>query len=131
MQKKYKTGQNKTSCRGKDRKAWNMSKLWITGKDDQPVLRSIRTDLALEAREMAQEQNQFQIPGVKVEEVELKDIKVTRVEVLSKLGEDNIGKPKGNYITLEVPGVKDRNPEYESRWRPRPSPRPPTAVRAR
>lgn len=90
-----------------------MSKLWITGKDDQPVLRSIRTDLALEAREMAQEQNQFQIPGVKVEEVELKDIKVTRVEVLSKLGEDNIGKPKGNYITLEVPGVKDRNPEYE------------------
>lgn len=78
-------------------------------------MRSIRTDLAIEAREMAQEQSKFQIPGVKVENVELENIKVTRVEVLSKLGEESIGKPVGNYITLEVPGIKDRDPEYEEK----------------
>ena len=78
------------------------------------MLKSIRTDLAMEARELAQEQNQYDIPGVRVEEVEPEeDIKITRVEVLSKQGEENIGKPIGNYITLEVPGIQDRDPEYE------------------
>jgi spore protease len=67
--------------------------------------RSIRTDLAMEAREMAQEQNQIEIPGVKAETVKPdEDITITRVEVVSKIGEDHIGKPIGNYITLEVPG---------------------------
>ena len=76
--------------------------------------RSIRTDLAMEAREMAQQQNQYEIPGVQVENVQpVEDIIISRVEVVSKLGEERIGKPVGNYITLEVPGIRDRDPEYE------------------
>ena len=55
--------------------------------------RSIRTDLAVEAREMAQEDNQYEIPGVRVENAGQKDINVTRVEVVSKEGEKSIGKP--------------------------------------
>ena len=76
--------------------------------------RSIRTDLAMEAREMVQEQNQYEIPGVEVESVKPdEDIAITRVEVVSKQGEKSIGKPVGNYITLEVPGIGYRDPEYE------------------
>lgn len=76
--------------------------------------RSIRTDLAMEAREMAQEQNQIEIPGVKAETVKPdEDITITRVEVVSKIGEDHIGKPIGNYITLEVPGISDGDKVYE------------------
>ncbi|HHY82158.1 MAG TPA: GPR endopeptidase [Clostridiales bacterium] len=78
------------------------------------MFKSIRTDLAMEARELAQEQSKYDIPGVRVDEVEPEeDIKITRVEVLSKKGEESIGKPIGNYITLEVPGIRDRDPEYE------------------
>jgi spore protease len=78
------------------------------------VWRGIRTDLAMEARELAQEQNQYEIPGIKVENAEpVEGISISRVEVVSKLGEENIGKPIGNYITLEAPGIWDRNPEYE------------------
>ncbi|NLC44258.1 MAG: GPR endopeptidase [Clostridiales bacterium] len=76
--------------------------------------RSIRTDLAMEAREMVQEQNQIDIPGVKSETVTAdEDITITRVEVVSPLGEDNIGKPIGNYITLEIPGISDGDKQYE------------------
>ena len=32
--------------------------------------RGIRTDLAMEARELAQEQKQYEIPGIRVENVE-------------------------------------------------------------
>jgi spore protease len=78
------------------------------------VWKSIRTDLAMEAREMAQEQKQGEIPGVRVENImPAEDIVVTRVEVVSRLGEENIGKPVGNYITLEAPEIRNRNPEYE------------------
>ncbi len=76
--------------------------------------RSIRTDLAMEAREMAQQQNQMEIPGVITETVTPdEDITITRVEVVSLIGEENIGKPRGNYITLEVPGISDRDAIYE------------------
>ena len=76
--------------------------------------RSIRTDLAMEAREMAQGQNKVDIPGVKSETVTPdEDITITRVEVVSPIGEDSIGKPIGNYITLEVPGISDGDKLYE------------------
>ncbi len=68
----------------------------------------------MEAREMVQEQNQIDIPGVKSETVTAdEDITITRVEVVSPLGENNIGKPIGNYITLEVPGISDGDKQYE------------------
>ncbi len=79
------------------------------------TMRSIRTDLALEAREMAQEENQFHIPGVKVDTINKDNIQVTRVEVVSEEGEIRIGKPMGNYITLEMPEIGDRNPEYDEK----------------
>ncbi|NLO82887.1 MAG: GPR endopeptidase [Clostridiales bacterium] len=76
-------------------------------------MRNIRTDLALEAREVLQEQNQYHIPGVKVDEDEKDGVKISRVHILSPLGEENLGKPQGNYITLEAMDIRNRDPEYQ------------------
>lgn len=77
---------------------------------------SIRTDLALEAREIAGERTrQQEVQGVVVESINLEGITVTRVEVNSPAGEKSIGKPMGNYVTLEIPGIRDRDPEYEEK----------------
>ncbi|MDR2514819.1 MAG: GPR endopeptidase [Christensenellaceae bacterium] len=56
----------------------------------------VRTDLALEAREAAGE-----IPGVSMEQEELDGTTITRVKVFSPEGARALGKPMGNYITLE------------------------------
>jgi len=75
--------------------------------------RNIRTDLALETHELIKEQQLRQRvkqtgepEGVELETGGTDDIKITRVKVTSKKGEENIGKPMGNYITLEVPGLR-------------------------
>lgn len=64
---------------------------------------SIRTDLALEAREYYSEQNESEneIDGVEVEEYIDKQVIITHVKVLDENGEKILGKPKGSYITLE------------------------------
>lgn len=90
-------------------------------------LRNVRTDLTLEARELFQEQKlrsdsqgiitqeTNEPPGVDVENAGDNDIKITRVRITSPTGEQSIGKPMGNYITLEVPGLKYNDQElYEN-----------------
>ncbi len=78
--------------------------------------RSIRTDLALEAHEFVREQEQAKLasaspnlPGVDIENAGTQDIKITRVRVTSPTGEVSIGKPMGNYITLEVPRLNEND----------------------
>ncbi len=83
--------------------------------------RNIRTDLTLEAHELlkekaVKEKNEEQdIPGVEVESAGDEDIKITRVRVTSPDGEQAIGKPMGNYITLEIPRLRENDQElYEN-----------------
>ncbi|GAB6084815.1 GPR endopeptidase [Alkaliphilus crotonatoxidans] len=66
----------------------------------------VRTDLAMEARELYQENKQQEISGVSVQQEELKDIKITRVEVLNDEAAQVMGKPKGSYVTLECMGLR-------------------------
>ncbi len=66
----------------------------------------IRTDLAMEARELYQEEKKQEIQGVSVEQEEYDDIKITRVEVLNDEAGKIMGKPKGSYITLECMGLR-------------------------
>lgn len=66
----------------------------------------VRTDLAVEARELYKERQKQEIPGVEVERDEEKHFTVTRVKVLDDNGQNNIGKPKGSYITIEAPALK-------------------------
>lgn len=72
---------------------------------------SVRTDLALEAREMVNEDKDVEVPGVKVTVQEDKewDITVTWVEVFNDEGEEIMQKPKGNYITIESPLMKEND----------------------
>ncbi len=80
--------------------------------------RSIRTDLALEAHELFKQEEMRQNmqnrggnepPGVEVENAGNEDIKISRVRVVSPTGEASIGKPMGNYITLEVPRMNEND----------------------
>lgn len=87
-------------------------------------LKNVRTDLTLEAHELLREKSlkegggQSDIPGVAVENAGDDDIKITRVRVTTPAGEKAIGKPMGNYITLEVPGLRDNDQElYENTCR--------------
>ncbi|AOT68540.1 GPR endopeptidase [Geosporobacter ferrireducens] len=66
----------------------------------------IRTDLALEAREMYRETTQQEIPGVEVEQKEEDFALVTRVKVLDQQGSQIMGKAEGSYITIEASGLK-------------------------
>ena len=62
---------------------------------------TLRTDLAVERREMTGDK----IPdGVSFEELEEGNVKTTKIEITNKNGEDVLGKPKGKYITVEIEG---------------------------
>ena len=65
-----------------------------------------RTDLALEAREYVENAN-GELRGVIVDEYEKKEIgvSVTKVQITTKNSAKLLGKPKGTYITLEVPDL--------------------------
>ena len=66
---------------------------------------NVRTDLVLEAREIYKEnhKNETDIDGIEVIEECEKDINVTTVKVKNQEGAEKIGKPKGNYITIDMP----------------------------
>lgn len=63
----------------------------------------IRTDLAVEATEIYRQENNGEIPGVEVKEDCVDDIKTTTVSIVSDAGEKMMGKPKGKYITIDMP----------------------------
>lgn len=70
---------------------------------------NFRTDLAVERRDIYKKANKIEneIDGVDAEEEEINDrIKVTRVKVTNTQGEQAIGKPIGNYITVDVKDLK-------------------------
>lgn len=78
---------------------------------------SVRTDLAIEAREMVlaersntvgQEENLSQIEGVIIKEKEVDDIKISLVEITSE-GEKHLGKKPGRYLTMEVQGIRQQD----------------------
>lgn len=66
---------------------------------------NIRTDLVLEAREIYKEnhKNEPDIDGIEVLEEKENDINVTTIKVKNDSGAEKIGKPKGNYITIDIP----------------------------
>lgn len=73
----------------------------------------VRTDLALETREKFEEDN-VEIKGVKVEEEYLgeTDIKITTMVIETENGAKAMGRPKGNYITMEAPNMDGQDEEY-------------------
>lgn len=71
----------------------------------------IRTDLAIESRELYKEKTSQEVPGVEVNKEEKDNIRITRVKILDKIGAEKMGKAIGNYITMEIPKLK--NPDED------------------
>ena len=73
----------------------------------------IRTDLALEATERFTEEN-VEVRGVEVTEDynEEKDIRTTVVKITTENGARTMGRPQGNYITIEAPGLSVHDEDY-------------------
>ncbi len=65
----------------------------------------VRTDLALEAKELA-ESGGHPIPGVTSEMTEEEGVRITRLVVENEQGSQAIGKLPGRYVTLEAPGLR-------------------------
>ena len=65
---------------------------------------NFRTDLALERKDLFKKNNNLEeIDGIETEEREINDnLKVSRVKITNKNGEQAIGKPIGTYITIDI-----------------------------
>lgn len=68
-------------------------------------MKNVRTDLALEAREIYKQEHKSQtdIDGIEVSEDSDDEVKITTIKVTNDLASEKIGKPKGNYITIDIP----------------------------
>jgi spore protease len=69
---------------------------------------NFRTDLASERKDIYQKANNLeQIEGIEVTEDEINEkLKVERVKITNENGEKAIGKPMGNYITIDIKKLK-------------------------
>ncbi|MEG1277487.1 MAG: GPR endopeptidase [Cellulosilyticaceae bacterium] len=76
---------------------------------------SPRTDLAIEIGALLKENkpNEYEIEGVEIitKENEEQSITTTHVKIIDEVGAKNMGKPIGNYITIECMGMKHNEPE--------------------
>lgn len=80
---------------------------------------SPRTDLAIEISNALKldRDDSYEIPGVEVKQKALEEgaLAVTKVRILNTEGEKNMGKPIGDYITIESNGLKQNNPELHEK----------------
>ncbi len=69
-----------------------------------------RTDLALEEKELWEEsaEETTELPGVRARELKQKGIQITLVEILDQRGEQELHKPVGTYVTLELSAAQQR-----------------------
>ncbi|GAB6990695.1 GPR endopeptidase [Paenibacillus pini] len=68
---------------------------------------AVRTDLAIDSKEMAEKRYNQPITGIDEEVSEKDGIKITRLNVLNEAGAQSIGRVQGHYVTLEVPGLRN------------------------
>jgi spore protease len=78
-------------------------------------LYSVRTDLALEAKELAAKRTGGHIPGVQSETIEDSDMTITKMDVTTDEGAQAIGKLKGHYVTIEVPRLRQTDSDLQDR----------------
>lgn len=72
---------------------------------------SVRTDLAIEAREMVRkrQQQEGEPDGIAVQTKQTEHYHLTQVRILTEEGSKTMGKPIGTYITLEAQKLKEND----------------------
>lgn len=80
-------------------------------------MNNVRTDLAVEAREVWQEsaEESTALRGVWARDIKSNGFTVSRVKILDEEGEKALGKPRGDYITVELEGISRHDIESFSR----------------
>lgn len=74
---------------------------------------NIRTDLAMEAHDIARRENNGVIDGITSSTEQHNNVKITRVEILTDEAGTKISKEKGSYVTLEAPYLRYSIEDYE------------------
>jgi spore protease len=75
---------------------------------------TIRTDLALEAHDMASGSGQA-IPGVHTSSEALDGIRISSIDITTEEGSAALGKLPGHYITIEVPALRRKDSALQDR----------------
>ena len=78
-------------------------------------LYNVRTDLALEARELVQQQTAAEIPGISSENLQENGIAINRLEIETEQASRQLGKSPGRYLTFEVPGLRRKDAALQDR----------------
>ena len=68
---------------------------------------SVRTDLAVESKEMISRGNSMILPGIEEHISDNEGIKITRLDVSNQASANKIGRIRGKYVTLEVPKLRN------------------------
>lgn len=74
---------------------------------------NIRTDLALESTELYRDTAKKEADGIEIETDEGESYTVTRIKIMDEIGSEQLGKPRGTYITIEVPGLKNTDQDLK------------------
>ena len=74
-----------------------------------------RTDLALEAAAFNGSDGEKKLSGVSSDTYSDGDITVTKVVIENEEGERLIGKPRGNYVTVECRSLREERADYDER----------------
>ncbi len=75
--------------------------------------KTIRTDLALEAHKLSQEEGK-ELEGIIVRNEVNNGLNVSVIEVINSKGEEILGKSIGTYITIECPNLRYNSEELEN-----------------
>lgn len=76
---------------------------------------SVRTDLAVESKELAETVHGGPLSGIHEEVEEQDGIKITRLDVENEQASRQIGRLVGHYVTLEVPGLRSHDSDLQER----------------
>lgn len=76
---------------------------------------NIFLDLAVEAHDLLRGESGREVSGVVMNKEELEDATVTAIRITNTKGEKELGRPKGNYITIDAPAVKDNDFDQHKR----------------
>ncbi len=75
---------------------------------------SVRTDLALEAHDLARKEQKGEIDGIISETKTLDNIKITKVDITTEKASKQLGKSCGTYVTIEAPDICHSIDVYEA-----------------
>ncbi|MEI5905777.1 GPR endopeptidase [Bacillus spongiae] len=101
----------------------NVEVEYVVKKNELDLSRySVRTDLAVEAREMTLQENEKQgvetnrthLKGVLIEEREKMGVTITTIKITPE-GEEVIGKKAGHYLTIEALGIREENTDMQQK----------------